>query len=162
MDEVHREKRKSEQNLHLESVKARFCRTLNELCGAEEAGELVLTCLKCTKLFKDPHIAGPCGHTLCAGCCGMVGGDEEPPVEGNSGWVLRGGGGGVSVREKPACHVCVNQPNGGGVADKNVCVGMAPNRALAALVTKFAFRRQLLESLKEMSNALWREGPQMS
>lgn len=162
MNEVQREQRASEQNLQSKSLRARLCRTLNELCGAEEAGELVLTCLKCTKLFKDPYIMGPCGHTLCASCCGVGGGDEELPVEGNSGWVLGGGVGGSTKREKPACHLCANQPNGGeAAADTKIYVGMAPNRALATLVTKYAFRRQLLESLTDMSNALWREGPQI-
>lgn len=120
----------------------------------------MLTCLKCTKLFKDPYIMGPCGHTLCAGCCGADGGDEEGlPAEGNSGWVLGGGGVGSKKREKTACHVCVNnQQKSGGVADRNTCgVGMAPNRALATLVTKFAFRQQLLESLTEVGNTLWQE-----
>lgn len=162
-NEVREEERNFEHNLQSKSLRARLCRTLNQLHDAEEAGELVLTCLKCTKLFKDPYIMGPCGHTLCAGCCGAGGGNEEElPVEGNSGWVLGGGGVDSKKRKKTACHACVNNQQKGDGDDKSICVGMAPNRALATLVTKFMFRRQLLKSLTEVGNKLWQEQPRVS
>ncbi|CAM9831405.1 unnamed protein product, partial [Hapterophycus canaliculatus] len=127
--ETEREKaasdQKQKQKLHSKSWKDRVRRTLDELCAAEGAGELVLTCLKCARLFKDPYVMAPCGHTLCADCCGRV---------------------------APACKICGEQEYQ--VAGKVECVGMAPNRALATLVVKFAFRRKLLETLKDISMVL--------
>ncbi len=157
--EVEREKKAAAQNLRSKSLRARLCRTLDELCDAEDAGELALTCLKCAKLLHDPYVLAPCGHTLCAGCCGGGVCDEGHPAEETSGWVLGGGGGGSTTRTQPTCCLCDKQ-EAGGVDDKNKknCDGMAPSQALATLVSKFVFRRQLLETLKGVGSLLWQEG----
>lgn len=144
--EAERERAASEQRLHHKSWRDRIRRTLEELCAAEDAGELVLTCLKCARLFKDPHVMAPCGHTLCADCC--VGGGVGQPDEESSGWVLGGGGGSSAERLAPSCRICKDQEHR--VADKVECVGMAPNRALATLVVKFSFRRKLLDTFKDI------------
>lgn len=155
--EVERENQTYARNLQCKSLKARLCHTLDELCEAEEAGELVITCLGCSKLFKDPHVMAPCGHTLCAECShGGIDGGQGEPVEGRSGWVLGGGGGDSTTPAKPICRLCTKREPGG-VADEIICVGSAPSRTLATLVTKFVFRRQLLESLKEIGALLWQE-----
>ncbi|CAM9351426.1 unnamed protein product [Ectocarpus fasciculatus] len=142
----------SQQNLDSASLRDRLCRTLDELCGAEEAGELALTCQRCAKLFKDPHTMAPCGHTLCAGCC--AGGDGGMPAEDGNGRVPGGSGEspGSATHKKPECYLCGQHE--GEAADRVVCVGMAPNRALASVVVKFAFRRQLVRTLKEIGAAL--------
>lgn len=144
--DAERDKTASEQQLHHKSWRDRIRRTLDELCAAEEAGELVLTCLKCARLFKDPYVMAPCGHTLCAECCG--GGKVELPDEESSGWVLGDGGGKSAKRETPGCEICGQEDQR--IEAKAERVGMAPNRALATLVVKFAFRRKLLETLKEI------------
>lgn len=155
--QVQREEEAAAKNLRSKSLRARLCRTVDELCDAEEAGVLALTCQKCANLLDDPYIMAPCGHTFCAGCCGGRGNDEGEPTEESSGWVLGGGGRGSTARTKPSCSLCEKQ-EAGGVADKNACVGMAPSQALATLVAKFVFRRQLLETLKGVGAALWQEG----
>lgn len=158
--EVQHENETRARNLQSKSLRARLCRTLDELCEAEEAGELAITCLECAKLFKDPHVMAPCGHTLCAECSGrgFDGGlARAQPAEERSGWVLGGGVGDSTTRTKPACRLCVKNQAGGGPAEESACVGSAPSRALATLVTKFVFRRQLLESLKEIGVLLWQE-----
>ncbi|CAN0482240.1 unnamed protein product [Ectocarpus sp. 12 AP-2014] len=142
----------SQQNLDSASLRDRLCRTLDELCGAEEAGELMLTCQRCAKLFKNPHTMAPCGHTLCAGCC--AGGDGGMSAEDGSARMPGGSGespGSVTHAELE-CYVCGQQDRG--AADRVACVGMAPNRALASVVVKFAFRRQLVQTLKETGAAL--------
>ncbi|CAN0506503.1 unnamed protein product, partial [Ectocarpus sp. 8 AP-2014] len=135
----------SQQNLDSASLRDRLCRTLDELCGAEEAGELVLTCQRCAKLFKDPHTMAPCGHTLCVGCC--ADGDGGVSAEDGSGRVPGGSGEspGSVTHAEPECYLCGQQDRG--AADRVACVGMAPNRALASVVVKFAFRRQLVQTL---------------
>lgn len=142
----------SQQNLDSASLRDRLCRTLDELCGAEEAGELALTCQRCAKLFKDPHTMAPCGHTLCAGCC--AGAHGGIPAEDSNGRVPGGSSEspGPAAHKKPECYMCGQQE--GGAADKVACFAMAPNRALASVVVKFAFRRQLVQTLKEIGAAL--------
>lgn len=155
--EVEHENERRVQNLQSRSLRARLCRTLEELCEAEEAGELAITCPECAELFKNPRVMAPCGHTLCADCS-PPGDDEEQeqPVEGRSGWLLGGGGEDSTSRAKPTCRLCVKQ-EGAGVAAQSACVGSAPSRVLATLVTKFTFRRQLLGSLKEIGALLWQQ-----
>eukprot|EP00903_Cladosiphon_okamuranus_P014008 g13027.t1 len=164
--EVQHENETRARNLQSRSLRARLCRTLDELSEAEEAGELAITCLECAKLFKDPHVMAPCGHTLCADCSrrGNDGGGEPVAAlkqsdERGSGWVLGvgGGGGDTPPRAKHSCPVCVKQEGGGGATERSTCVGSAPSRELATLVTKFVFRRQLLASLKDIGALLWQE-----
>ncbi|CAB1121601.1 unnamed protein product [Ectocarpus sp. CCAP 1310/34] len=142
----------SQQHLDSASLRDRLCRTLDALCGAEEAGELVLTCQRCAKLFKDPHTMAPCGHTLCAGCC--AGGDGGMSAEDGSGRMPGGSGEspGSVTHAEPECYLCGQQDRG--AVDRVACVGIAPNRALASVVVKFAFRRQLVQALKEIGAAL--------
>eukprot|EP00752_Nemacystus_decipiens_P011903 g10554.t1 len=151
--EVQHENETCARNMRSKSLRARLCRTLDELCEAEEAGELSITCLECAKLFKDPHVMAPCGHALCADCSrrGFDGGSAlGQPGEESSGWVLGGG------TKRSSCPLCTKQ-GGGGSAEEGRCVGSAPSRELATLVTKFVFRRQLLESLREIAALLWQE-----
>ena len=158
--EVQHEQETHAQKLKSKSLKARLCRALDELREVEEAGELALTCLECAKLFRDPHVMAPCGHTMCADCS-RRGGDAglalEQPAEESSGWVLGGGGGdSAAARAKRTCPMCVKQ-RGGGVAEGSSCVGSAPSRELATLVAKFVFRRELLGSLTETGALLWQD-----
>lgn len=160
--EVQHENETRSRNLQSKSLKARLCRTLDELREAEEAGELAMTCLECAKLFKDPHVMAPCGHTMCADCsrrgddAGLALG-QSAEESSSSGWVLGGGGGDSTARVKRICPLCVKQGRGGGAAEESSCVGSAPSRELATLVAKFAFRRQLLESLREIAALLWQD-----
>lgn len=159
--EVEHENETHARNLQTNSLRARLCRALDELCEAEEAGELAITCLECAKLFKDPRVMAPCGHTLCAECSrqGVDGALAlGQPAEERSGWVLGGGGGDSAARAKRVCPVCAKQTGHGAASEEeSVCVGSAPSLALATLVKKFVFRRQLLESLREIGGLLWQE-----
>lgn len=160
--EVQHENETRARNLRSKSLRTRLCRTLDQLREAEEAGELAITCLECAKLFKDPHVMTPCGHVLCADCS-RRGVDEGPSlgqsVETPPGWVLGGEGGDSATPAKRTCPLCVKQEQegGGGVAEESSCVGSAPCRVLATLVSKFVFRGQLLASLKEVGDLLCQE-----
>lgn len=160
--EEQREQLKEEEALRrpqVQSERAQLCRTVDELFYAEEATELALTCLRCTQLFRDPHIMTPCGHTLCAACCGSgTGGDSDskPISDGRAS-----GGANVQGRRTEALTeaptsltCCLCEEDQGEVGTKLGPRAVAPNRAVAALVGKFTFRRQLLGVLRQRSNEL--------
>lgn len=153
----------------LQATRGELCRTIDELYHAEEAAELALTCLQCTKLFKDPHIITPCGHTLCAACCGVGKAEvcrtpeEVQGVAGAEALQDAGPGRGAepdgdeakssTPQTTPVCRLCDKDAREGAGAG-----GVAPNRAVATLLGKFTFRRQLLETIRNTSVVSWQEG----
>lgn len=133
---------------HLQSVPARLSRTVDELCDAEAAAELALTCLHCTRLAQDPHIMAPCGHTLCAECCRGTGKED-------GGQDATRNPGESAMRSSPACVLCEK----GGVAGSEIeCWAAVPNRAVATLVNKHIFCLQRLEVVRAISAELWTNG----
>lgn len=62
-----------------------------------------------------------------------------------------------------SCFLCEQDENGGGRGARLEGPGvgevtMAPNRAVAALLGNFNFRRQCIEGLKRISIVLWQDG----
>lgn len=153
----------------VQSARARLCRTVEDLCGAEEATELVLTCLLCTRLFRDPQVMTPCGHTLCADCCrggsgsGDSGGSSQgTPTSGGAEEAQAEGMGDSEMRASLGCRLCEKEREAVGRASIGGGQGMAPNYAVQALVTKHTFRRQLLQVLRRTSAALSQDAPRIA
>lgn len=92
----------------VQSARARLCRAVDDLCGAEEATELVLTCLLCARLFRDPQVMTPCGHTLCADCCGGGGGGswQGTPTPDGEEEAQAGRMGDSEMRASLGCRLC--------------------------------------------------------
>lgn len=143
---------------------------MEELQSAEEAAETALTCLKCMKLFRNPLVMVPCGHTFCGDCCGYSHGNSgegglDVEVVAAKGW---GGGeeqgGDTNEHETPrmsrTCSLCQQDGVGDGGLPLEVLRegGLAPNRAVAALLGNFYFKRQCLDTLKQIGLVLWQEG----
>ncbi|CAM9323337.1 unnamed protein product [Sphacelaria rigidula] len=141
-------------------MRAELCRTIDEMRSAEDAVKVSLTCLSCTRLFRNPHILTPCGHTLCGDCCDRddEGFDEGVPKKGTERGAPLDGQGDSMRRVKASCCLCENEGDGAEGQLRSGALSqwtMAPNRAVAALVGKFTFRRQCLEVLSRIGQALW-------
>eukprot|EP00904_Undaria_pinnatifida_P009346 jgi/Undpi1/5541/HiC_scaffold_2.g00818.m1 len=147
---------------HLQSARDRLSRTVDDLCHAEEATELVLTCLLCTRLFRDPQVMTPCGHTLCADCCGGGGsgsGSQGTPTSEGAEGVLAKQTEGLEMLPSDGCRLCEKEKEAAGEASVGGEHGVAPNRTVSALVAKHTFRRQLFQVLKRTSAVLSQDGP---
>lgn len=121
-----------------QSLRAWLCRAVDELRDAAEVTKLSMTCPQCKKVFSDPHILTQCGHTFCAECCGARDDHHE------------GGGDGP-------CWACKRE----GVRSKDGGTRLratVPNHVVVALLENFAFHRELLDTLKQASVEMWREG----
>lgn len=122
-------------------LRAWLCRAVDELRDAAEATKLSMTCPQCKKLFRDPHILTHCGLTFCAECCGA----RDVHHEGR-------GEDGSTLKNEP-CWACKREGK-----DDARLRPTVPNHVLAALLKNFAFHRELLNTLKQASVELWREG----
>ena len=152
----------------LQSARAQLCRTVDDLCGAEDATELVLTCLLCTRLFREPLIMTPCGHTLCTDCCGGGGSGSGVRSEGDTPTSEGRGGaqaertGDSGMRANFGCRLCEKEAEAVGNASIGEERGVAPNHVVQALVAKHTFRRQLLQVLKKASAVLLQDAPRIA
>lgn len=162
------------QQQRIQSIRAELCRTIDRMRAAEDALEVALTCLNCTKLLRNPQLMVPCGHTLCGDCCYRSSGEEQCDKREELELVSTppewSAGAGTTSREErvhtqgvgTACCLCRKEWNGKGGESRPEAsregTMMAPNRAVAAMVGKFMFRRHCLEALKLIGQALWKEG----
>ena len=150
----------------VQSARARLCRTVDDLCGAEEAAELVLTCLLCTRLFRDPQVMTPCGHTLCADChrggSGSGGSSQGTPPSDGAGEAQVESTGNSEIRASFGCRLCEKERGAVGRASIGGGEGIAPNHAVQALVAKHTFRGQLLQVLRRTSAALLQDAPRIA